>query len=101
MPLGHSGRFAVVSPAAFDRSSFDRPPNATAVAIIVALAGLGFVALAVSLVPSRLYLRASSAIPSRMLADFAYRLACSRGDVGVLGLATLLLLGFAFLLLSM
>jgi hypothetical protein len=101
VPLGPSGRFTVVSPAAFDRSSFDRPSHATAVAVIVALAGLGIVALGVSLVPSRLYLRASSALPSRMLADFAYRLAVSRGDVGLLGLATLAVLGFAFLLLSM
>ncbi len=97
MPLEPSGRFAARRRR---RSAFDRPSHPTAVAIILALAALGVGALAVSLVPSRLYLRASSAIPSRTLADFAYRLASSRGDVAVLGLATLTLLGFAFLVLS-
>ena len=101
MPQQPSSTFAGAGPPTFDPSVFDRPPHTTAVAVLVALAGLGLAALAVSLVPSRLYMRASSTIPSRRLADVAYRLASSRGDVGLLGLATLTLLGFAFLLLSM
>jgi hypothetical protein len=101
VPFRPSSPFGDIDPATFDASALERPSHATAVAVIIALAGLGLAALAVSLVPSRLYLRASSAIPSRMLADVAYRLASSRGDVGLLGLATLTVLGFAFLLLSM
>jgi hypothetical protein len=91
VPLG-------LSRAGVDATAFERPAF-RAVGILLALAALGSLAVALSLVPSRFYLRASSAIPSRMFADFAYRLASSRGDVGLLGLATLTVLGFAFLLL--
>ena len=79
-------------------STIAPPRPVAAVAITLGLAALGLAALLVSLIPSRTYLRAASAAHSPVLADFAHRLASSRGEVGLTGVAVLAVVGIAFLL---
>lgn len=76
----------------------ERPAPVAALALSLGLAALGLLALAVGLVPSRVYLRASGVVRSRVLADMAYRMASSRGEVAVMGVATLTALAIAFFL---
>jgi hypothetical protein len=86
------------SPVTASALSPTRP--VAALATMLGLAGLGLAALLVSLVPGRMYLRAGSAVESRVVADVAYRLASSRGEVALLGIAMLAVLGIALLLVA-
>jgi hypothetical protein len=86
--------------AGLNTAAVEGPAPVAALALSLGLAALGLLAVAVGLVPSRVYFRASGVVRSRVLADMAYRMASSRGEVALMGVATLIALAIAFLLVQ-
>jgi hypothetical protein len=84
-------RTAAAAPVAADESRW----SVALIAVPSALAAFGLAVFLVGLVPGRVYLRASDHARSHVVADLAYRLGQSRGELSALGLCILAAVGIA------
>ena len=76
-------------------ATVERARPAALVVVPVLLTAFGLLVFAAGRVPGRLYLRAADAVRSPIVADLAYRLGTSRGEVSALGLFIVAVVGIA------